>query len=70
MAYQPKENSGQLFKVDERKTEKSPEYEGEFSATCPHCQAQAGGWIKAWVREAKTGKKYFSIALKFKERRS
>lgn len=67
--YQPKDDTAQLFKNDKRETDKHPEYEGEFNIKCPHCQAGLGGWIKAWVREAKTGNKYFSIAFKHKQKR-
>lgn len=67
MTYQPKENSGSLFRIpdEEKKSEKSPGYEGEFSAICPHCQGVLGGWVKAWVKDGKKGK-FLSLAFKFK----
>ena len=63
-----RENSGALFRIpdDQIKSEKHPPYEGEFSATCPHCGAASGGWVKAWIKEGKTGK-FFSLAFKFKQ---
>ena len=69
--YQPKEDSGNLFKIpaEERKSDKHPEYEGEFKVRCPHCNAALLGWVKAWVREAKTGAKFFSLAFKHRQKR-
>lgn len=67
--YEPKEDSATLFKVKERQSEKHPEYEGEFKVRCPHCEKASIGWIKAWVREAKNGGKYFSISFKHRQRR-
>ena len=66
--YQPKDNSGNLFKVPDLKSEKHPPYEGEFAVICPHCQAPAKGWVKAWVKDGKAGK-FFSLAFKFKVNR-
>jgi len=71
-SFQPHDNSGNLFRIpaEDRKSEKHPEYEGEFKMICPHCQGTALGWVKAWVKEAKTGSKFFSLAFKFREKRS
>lgn len=70
--YIPPDNSGNLFRIDpeERKSEKHPEYEGEFKVACPHCGSPGLGWVKAWVREAKNGKKYFSLSFKFRGQKS
>lgn len=64
------DNSGNLFRVpdEERKSDKWPQYEGEFKSNCPHCGATASGWVKAWVKETKAGKKFFSLAFKFKNK--
>lgn len=66
--YQQKADSGNLFRVDERKSEKHPEYEGEYVVQCPHCGAQSRGWVKAWIKEAKTGRKFFSLAFKARQK--
>lgn len=68
--YVPKDNSGSLFKLlpDKRKSDNSPEYEGDVKIVCPHCGAPSLAWIKAWIKEAKTGAKFFSLAFKFKTR--
>jgi hypothetical protein len=63
------ENSGNLSRVPDRKSDKHPEFEGEFSITCPHCSGTASGWVKAWVKE-KAGSKFFSLAFKMKQKRS
>lgn len=70
MSYEHKDNSGSLFRIpdEERKSDKHPQYEGDFKIACPHCNGAAGGWIKAWIKEAKTGSKFFSVAFKFKQR--
>lgn len=69
MSYEAKEDSGNLFKVDNPKSDWHPPYEGEFKVRCPHCEKASIGWLKAWVREAKNGGKYFSISFKHRQRR-
>lgn len=68
MAYEHKENSGALFKIPEedRKSENFPGYEGDFHVVCPHCQKSTRGWVKGWIKSAKTGNKFFSLAFKHK----
>ncbi len=67
-SFEPKEDSGNLFKIkdEDRKGETWPQYEGEFKVRCPHCQQASLGWVKAWVKEAKSGAKFFSLAFKFR----
>lgn len=64
-------NTGTLFRLppEKRQTDKSPEYEGEFDITCPHCGGESKGWVKSWIREGKAGK-FFSLAFKFKTKQS
>jgi len=68
--YEQKDNSGNLFRISDEdiKSDKHPQYEGEFKTLCPNCNAPATGWVKGWVKEAKTGSKFFSLAFKFKTR--
>lgn len=70
MAYEPKDNTGSLFKQPPEKMTKdtSPPYEGDFKVVCPHCHAEARGWVKAWVRDSKVGK-YFGLKFNFREAR-
>mgnify|MGYP003331419363 CR=1 len=69
-SFEPRDDSGNLFRIpaEKRKSDKHPEYEGEFKTICPHCNQPASGWVKAWVKEAKTGSKFFSLAFKFKRK--
>lgn len=69
MAYEMKDNSGSLFKVPPEKLTKdtAAPYEGEFKLICPHCHAEARGWVKAWVNDSKVGK-FFGLRFKFRER--
>lgn len=64
-----RENSGNLFRIpaESRKSDSWPEYEGEFSTTCPHCNQPTRGWVKAWVKDGKLGK-FFSLAFKHKQK--
>lgn len=63
--YEAREDSGNLFKIkpEDVKSEKHPQYEGEFKTRCPHCQQASSGWVKAWIKEGKAGK-FFSLAFK------
>jgi len=69
MAYEMKDNSGSLFKVPPEKLTKetAAPYEGEFKLICPHCQAEARGWVKAWVNDSKVGK-FFGLRFKFRDK--
>jgi hypothetical protein len=68
MAYEMKDNTGNLFKrsPEQMTSENSPPYEGDFKVVCPHCQAESRAWIKGWIRESPKIGKYFSLALKFR----
>ena len=67
--FEPRENSGFLFKNRDKKsgdpeTEKYPDYRGDANI------AGSAYWISAWIREAKNGSKFLSVAFKSKiERR-
>lgn len=69
--FEPKEDSGQLFKVapEDRKSDKHAEYDGEFKIRCPHCQQASVGWIRGWIREAKNGSKYFAFSFRHRTSR-
>ncbi len=71
MSFEQRDDSGNLFKIKEedRKSEKHPQYEGEFKILCPHCQKTTSGGVKGWIKEAKTGAKFFSLAFKHKGKR-
>lgn len=61
--FEPKEDTGQLFRNDKRESEKHPEFRGEYKVRCPGCGLGILGRISAWVRESKSGNKYFSLAF-------
>lgn len=61
MVYELRENSGSLFVNRKKDTANKPDFTGE---------AKVGGvvyWLSAWEKEDKSGKPWFSIALKEKD---
>ncbi len=55
-------NSGALFRNDDRKSDRHPEYTGSINV------AGTEYWLSAWVREAKgSGKKFFSLSVRAKD---
>jgi hypothetical protein len=55
-------NTGAIFKNDRREEgTKQPEYNGSLNVEGVEY------WLSAWVKESKTGKKFFSVAIKRKE---
>ena len=61
MAFELKDNSGTLFKNDRKEQETHADYQGE---------AKINGqlyWFNAWVKEGKTGKKFFSCSFREKQ---
>jgi len=57
-------NRGVLFRNEEpKKNPDGPDYSGNFSLKCPHCQKESDHRLAGWKREAKaTGKKFLSLA--------
>jgi hypothetical protein len=61
MAYEPKPNTGSLFKNDRKESDNHPDYKGS---------ALIGGvdhWLDAWINETNDGRKYMSLKFKVKE---
>lgn len=54
-------NTGALFANDKRETDKHPTHTGSINVNGVEY------WLSAWVRESKTGKKFFSMAVKPKD---
>lgn len=69
MAYEQRDNTGSLFRNENRQTDNHPTHTGQSLIVCPHCQAKTAYWDSAWVKEAKDGKKYFSLSYKPKDDR-
>ena len=52
-----KDNSGALFKEEEKKSEKHPDYKG-------NCMVNGEVlYIAAWINESQNGKKYMSLSF-------
>ena len=58
MAFEQKPNSGSLFKNKDKTEDTQPDYNGSFNIDGVEY------WINAWVRDSKTGQKYFSLSVK------
>ena len=61
MAYQMKDGTGTLFKVQDKKNERGPDYTGD---------CMIGGEVfrmAAWIRESESGRKYMSFKFEPKE---
>ena len=58
MDQQQRDNSGALFKNDRKETEQQPDYKGSLVAAGVEYQ------LSAWVKTAKSGQKYMSLAIK------
>ena len=61
MAFERKNNSGSLFKNEDKTQDTHADYRGE---------AKVEGvdfWINAWINTSKNGKRYMSITFKLKE---
>jgi hypothetical protein len=64
MAFEPKNDSGSLFRNDRRESDSHPEYRGDGIVN------GEAVWINAGVKESKkTGKKFFSLSFKPKQER-
>lgn len=62
MAYEQRDNSGTLFKNDEKEQPNHPDYKGSI---------MVGGqsfWLSAWIKEGKNGK-FMSLSARVKEDR-
>jgi len=55
--------SGALFKNDRKEKETQPDYRGDVKIDGQEY------WLSAWIKEGKSGKKFFSLAFTAKESR-
>ena len=60
MAYEQRDGQGSLFKNDEKKTDKHPDYRGDCTINGQKF------WISAWIKTGKNGK-FMSLNLQPKE---
>jgi hypothetical protein len=64
MAFEPKNDSGSLFRNDRKESDSHPEFRGDGIVNGEPV------WINAWVKESKkTGKKFFSLSFRPKQER-
>jgi uncharacterized protein (DUF736 family) len=63
MAYEPKDNTGSLFKNDRKEKDTHPDYKGSALIN------GVDHWLDAWINEDRNGNKYMSLKLKPKEAR-
>ena len=57
MAYEMKDNSGSIFKNDKKENEIHPDYRGKMMVDGKEKS------VSLWVRESKSGVKYFSMSI-------
>jgi hypothetical protein len=58
-------DSGTLGKNDQKQEgTKQPDYTGVLNITCDKCGESFTRKLAAWVREAKSGRKFFSLSFK------
>lgn len=53
-------NRGVLFKNDDKRDDKAPDYTGSLNVD------GAEFFLDAWIKEAKTGRKFMSVRVKLK----
>lgn len=61
MAYQMKDCTGTLFKVQDKKNERGPDYTGDCMINGEVMR------MAAWIRESESGRKYMSFKFEPKE---
>ena len=57
MAYEMKDMSGSLFREQEKKSEKSPDYTGKVKIEGKELR------LAGWIKQTKSGDTYLSLAL-------
>jgi uncharacterized protein (DUF736 family) len=55
-------NRGVLFKNEQKKTDKHPDYSGNLNVDGVEF------FLDAWIKEAESGRKFMSLSVKLKER--
>jgi uncharacterized protein (DUF736 family) len=61
MAYQMRDGSGTLFKVQDKKNERGPDYTGDCMIVGEVFR------MAAWIRESESGRKFMSFKFEPKE---
>lgn len=63
MAYETRDNTGRLFKNEDKKNERGPDYSGEALI-----EGQAF-YMDGWLKTAESGRKWMSFSFKPKQQR-
>ncbi len=56
------EMRGALFKNEDKKSEKHPDYKGQCEVDGVEC------WVSAWIKTADSGRKYMSLSFEKKQK--
>ncbi len=64
MAYETRDNSGRLFKNEEKKNERGPDYSGDCTIN------GEAFYMDAWLKTADSGRKWMSFSFKPKQQRA
>jgi uncharacterized protein (DUF736 family) len=57
MAYEMNDNSGSLFRENEKKSEKSPDYSGKIKINGKELR------LAGWIKQTKSGDTYLSLSV-------
>lgn len=57
MAFEPKPNTGALFKNDRKTEDKHPGATGNLLVECPHCQSLIDLFLDAWTNTIENGQR-------------
>jgi uncharacterized protein (DUF736 family) len=58
MAFEQRENSGALFRNNDKTEESQPDYRGNINIDGTEY------WLSAWLKTSKAGMKYMSLSIK------
>ena len=63
-------DSGTLFRNDRKEAgSKQPDYTGKLDITCESCGNSFTRKLSAWLKEARSGRKFLSLSCKPRENR-
>jgi hypothetical protein len=57
-------NSGILFREEKKTKLTSPDYKGQATLDCPHCARSIEVRLSGWIKTARTGAKFLSLAFR------
>ena len=60
-------NNGILFCNDRKSGERDRDHKGEGNIDCPHCGTRIELWLSGWIKTARNGAKFLTLAFKPKD---